>query len=121
MNWKSPIPVGREPTGVVRRDANPFVSLQQEVERLFDDFARGFPAFGYASLSPSMDVTETDKEIELTAELAADAGLTVDEPGFRELLEEQRARARAASGPIRRAACGGATGTPGRSACTTRP
>ena len=34
--------------------------------------------------------------IELTAELAADAGLTVDEPGFRELLEEQRARARAA-------------------------
>lgn len=69
MNWKSPIPVGREPTGVARRDANPFVSLQQEVERLFDDFARGFPAFGYASLSPSMDVTETDKEIELTAEL----------------------------------------------------
>ncbi|MET0801619.1 MAG: alanine--tRNA ligase [Actinomycetota bacterium] len=34
--------------------------------------------------------------IELTAELAADAGLTVDESGFRELLEEQRARARAA-------------------------
>ncbi len=34
--------------------------------------------------------------IELTAELAADAGLTVDEEGFRELLEEQRARARAA-------------------------
>ncbi len=34
--------------------------------------------------------------IELTAELAAGAGLIVDEPGFRELLEEQRARARAA-------------------------
>ncbi len=34
--------------------------------------------------------------IELTAELAADAGLAVDESGFRELLEEQRARARAA-------------------------
>ena len=34
--------------------------------------------------------------IELTAELAADASLTVDEPGFRELLEEQRAKARAA-------------------------
>jgi len=34
--------------------------------------------------------------IELTAELAADAGLDVDEEGFRELLEEQRTRARAA-------------------------
>ena len=34
--------------------------------------------------------------IELTVELAADAGLQVDEQGFRELLEEQRARARAA-------------------------
>ena len=34
--------------------------------------------------------------IELTEELAADAGLAVDETGFRELLEQQRARARAA-------------------------
>ncbi|MEO8476735.1 MAG: alanine--tRNA ligase [Actinomycetota bacterium] len=34
--------------------------------------------------------------IELTVEIAADAGLTVDEDRFRELLEEQRARARAA-------------------------
>jgi alanyl-tRNA synthetase len=33
--------------------------------------------------------------IELTAELAAEAGLTVDEERFRDLLEEQRARARA--------------------------
>ena len=69
MNWKSLIPVGRERAGVARRDANPFVSLQQEVERLFDDFARGFPAFGSAGLVPSMDVTETDKEIELAVEL----------------------------------------------------
>jgi HSP20 family protein len=69
MSWKSLIPVGRERAGVARRDANPFLSLQQEVERLFDDFARGFPAFGPTSLTPSMDVTETDKEIELTAEL----------------------------------------------------
>jgi alanyl-tRNA synthetase len=34
--------------------------------------------------------------IELTVEIAADAGLTVDEDRFRELLGEQRARARAA-------------------------
>jgi alanyl-tRNA synthetase len=35
--------------------------------------------------------------IELTTELAADAGLAVDEQRFRELLEEQRARARKAA------------------------
>ena len=64
MNWKSLIPVGRERAGVARREVNPFVSLQQEVERLFDDFARGFPAFGSAGLVPNMDVMETDKEIE---------------------------------------------------------
>jgi alanyl-tRNA synthetase len=34
--------------------------------------------------------------IELTIEIAADAGLTVDEDRFRELLDEQRTRARAA-------------------------
>lgn len=71
MNLKSLIPVSRE-----RSVANPFTSLQREIDRLFDDFTRGFPS-GVASLSgngatalmPSMDVTETDKEIEISAEL----------------------------------------------------
>ncbi len=71
MNLKSLIPVGRD-RGVAA-PANPFVSLQREIDRLFDDFTR-FPAFtafgnGKAELMPSMDVTETDKEIEITAEL----------------------------------------------------
>jgi len=69
MNLKSLIPVGRDrgSTGSV----NPFISLQREVDRLFDDFTRGFPVFGGngANLVPSMDVTETDKEIEIAAEL----------------------------------------------------
>jgi len=52
--------------------------LQREVDRLFEDFTRGFPSFptspafqtrGAVDLMPSMDVTETDKEIEITAEL----------------------------------------------------
>ena len=74
MNLKSLIPIGREST-VARRDANPFTSLQREIDRLFDDFSRGFPtvssfpAFTTPPLTPSMDVTETDKEIEVTAEL----------------------------------------------------
>lgn len=73
MNLKSLIPVGRE-RGVAA--ANPFTSLQREIDRLFEDFTRGFPTGfpalggnGAAKLLPSMDVTETDKEIEITAEL----------------------------------------------------
>jgi HSP20 family protein len=67
MNLKSLIPVGRD-----RSVASPFVSLQREVDRLFEDFSRGFPTLSGNSanaLMPNMDVTETEKEIEITAEL----------------------------------------------------
>jgi HSP20 family protein len=72
MNLKSLIPVGRDRT--ISGSSNPFMSLQREVERLFEDFTRGFPAMSAlggnrSSLMPSIDVTETDKEIEITAEL----------------------------------------------------
>jgi HSP20 family protein len=69
MNLKSLIPFGRDRT--VAGSSNPFMSLQREIDRLFDDFSRGMPAFGNtgAGLMPSMDVTETDNEIEITAEL----------------------------------------------------
>ena len=72
MNLKSLIPVGRQ-RGVARAD-NPFVSLQNEIDRLFDDFTRGFPSLsmgngGMTAMVPTMDVAETDKEIEITAEL----------------------------------------------------
>jgi HSP20 family protein len=69
MNLKSLIPVGRD-RGIAA-PANPFMSLQREIDRLFDDFTRGFPTFGNGKtdLLPSMDVTETDKQIEITAEL----------------------------------------------------
>jgi HSP20 family protein len=70
MNLKSLIPVGRQRS--VARAGNPFVSLQNEVDRLFDDFTRGFPSIagGAADVTlPTMDVAETDKEIEITAEL----------------------------------------------------
>ena len=70
MNLRSLIPVGRERS--VARSDNPFMSLQREIDRLFDDFTRGFPtlpSLGTTELLPSMDVTETDKQIEITAEL----------------------------------------------------
>ena len=70
MNLTSLIPMGRE-RGTV---SQPFLSLQREIDRLFDDFTRGFstlsmmPAPG-GKLMPVTDVTETDKEIEISAEL----------------------------------------------------
>jgi HSP20 family protein len=72
MNLRSLIPIGRS-RDVARRDYTPFVSLQREIERLFDDFTRGFPSVvssgGRPELMPAMDVTETDTDIEVTAEL----------------------------------------------------
>ncbi|MFI5015382.1 MAG: Hsp20/alpha crystallin family protein [Hyphomicrobiales bacterium] len=69
MNLRSLIPVGRNRTALTAQ-TNPFVSLQQEIERLFDDFGGSFSGFGEkGNLVPRMDVTETDKAIEVTAEL----------------------------------------------------
>ena len=70
MNLKSLIPVGRQ-RGVARTD-NPFLSLQNEIDRLFENFTTGFPSIGNGLTNvtlPTMDVSETDKEIEITAEL----------------------------------------------------
>jgi HSP20 family protein len=71
MNLKSLIPINRD-RGVTRMEGHPFSSLQREVDRLFDDFTRGFPAFGFGGtrdLVPSVDVSETDKELLIAAEL----------------------------------------------------
>src|SRR5215813_3072527 len=73
MNLRSLIPIGRS-HDVARREYTPFWSLQREIDRLFDDFTRGFPSFSSATtgrheLLPAIDVVETDNDIELTAEL----------------------------------------------------
>lgn len=69
MNLRSLVPTGRD-RGVSGGDS-PFFSLQREIDRLFEDFSRGMPAFngGNKEMMPSMDVIETDKDIEVTAEL----------------------------------------------------
>ncbi len=56
---------------------NSFEKLQREVERVFDSFSRGFPvpstskdqATAFGSFSPKLDVSETDKQLEITAEI----------------------------------------------------
>jgi HSP20 family protein len=69
MNLKSLIPIGRD--HIARREPAPFAALQREIDRLFHDFARGWSTFPTAEtgLVPSVDVAESDKEIEITAEL----------------------------------------------------
>lgn len=85
MNVRDLIPWSRDnprfPAGY--RDADPFVALHREVNRVFDNMFRGFeqPGFGrYPSLPanpptgwsaswPIVEVAETDKELRVTAEV----------------------------------------------------
>lgn len=76
MSLRSLLPIGRE-RALSRTEKYPLMDLHREIDRLFDDFSRGFPALGSAfgmggqpsELMPSVDVVEGDKDIEVTAEL----------------------------------------------------
>ncbi len=59
-----------------REDDDAFLNLHREIERVFDDFQRGFhlpgwlkPSGGVSALSPRINVSETDNAVEVTAEL----------------------------------------------------
>lgn len=67
MTTKSVIPVGTQ-HAVARRETNPFSLLQQEIDRLFEGVTRNLPGFATTTM-PRMDIGETDKVIEITAEL----------------------------------------------------
>lgn len=82
MNVRDLIPWGRSngnqvPTVFRDSDRDPFLSLHREVNRLFDDvfrsFDRNLPAFdSLASFGrgwPSVEISETEKEIRITAEV----------------------------------------------------
>ena len=72
---KTNVPVRQGAPAPAARTFSPFLNLRGEVDRLFEDFTRGFGRFGdwpdlrTTSLTPMMDVTETEKELEVTAEL----------------------------------------------------
>jgi HSP20 family protein len=58
-------------TDVARRDdGDPFTLMQKEINRMFSEFGRGWPArLTDGDVSPRLDVAETDSAIEVTAEL----------------------------------------------------
>src|SRR5689334_6372223 len=68
---------GREMTARRGEENNPFLTLHREMNRLFDDVFRGFdvaPLGGDRFLDramgwPNIEVSETDKDVKITAEL----------------------------------------------------
>lgn len=68
---------GRERMPVRRGEIDPFRDFQQQMNRLFDDFFSDFPlaprwgerGLAAVGFSPRVDVSETDKEIKVSAEL----------------------------------------------------
>src|SRR5919202_1856428 len=70
------IPWGRGSSSAPTRyseAADPFVTLRREMDRLFDDAFRGFgvPSLGFGRDVgwPSLEVSETEKDVTVTAEL----------------------------------------------------
>jgi HSP20 family protein len=71
------VPWGRNRSVAAPRfpdNGDPFLALHREVNRMFDDFARSFgmgmPArFGISGTWPHVEVSETDKEVKVVAEL----------------------------------------------------
>jgi HSP20 family protein len=80
MAMRDLVPWGRGREVSVRRgEDSPFLTLHREMNRLFDDVFRGFDLTPFGSDHffdrvggswPSVEVSQTDKEIKITAELA---------------------------------------------------
>jgi HSP20 family protein len=67
---------GREVTTRRGEELNPFLTLHREMNRLFDDVFRGFEVAPFGDRSseaamgwPNIEVSETDKDVKVTAEL----------------------------------------------------
>lgn len=89
MNMRDLIPWGRDAhvASMYRNEqASPFLTLHREMNRLFDEALRDFGApslFGRMPTWPSVEVTETDKDIRVSAELPG-----LDEKDVEVLMED---------------------------------
>ncbi|WP_375194366.1 Hsp20/alpha crystallin family protein [Sphingobium sp.] len=70
-DYRSLIPFGRG--NLLRGGFDPFADFRKEMDRLVEDFGRGWPSApagdGKAFLIPKVDIAETDAGLEMTAEL----------------------------------------------------
>ncbi len=80
MNMRDLIPWGRNAQTTpspYREEADPFLTLHREMNRLFDDVFRGFDIAPFGSFGgmgrmagwPSVEVIDTDKDVRVSAEL----------------------------------------------------
>jgi HSP20 family protein len=72
MNWPTLSPFGRKSDLTVGGEADPFTSFRREMDRLFESFGRqmAWPReLGGVTMAPSVDVSETDKEVRIDVEL----------------------------------------------------
>ena len=75
MNLKSIVPWNKEKRSLARwpEDSDPFTQLQRRMNSLFDDFfsRSSLDLWGgkTGAFQPRIDVSETDKEVRITAEL----------------------------------------------------
>ncbi len=81
MNIRALTPFGRlSPLARMGADPDFFVGLRREMDRMFDDFASGWgaPTAPAAFLSPKVDIAETEKGLELVAELPGAEAKDID-------------------------------------------
>ena len=71
MSVRDLIPWNRGRDVMVRREANPFLALHREMNRLFDDVFRGFDLapFDRTMGWPNIEVSDTGKQMKVTVEL----------------------------------------------------
>ena len=74
--WKKREPEAEEGGGDLEVRGDPFATLQQRMNRMFDDFFHGTGlerlgavGEGWDAFSPCVDIVETDKEIRISVEL----------------------------------------------------
>ena len=93
MASRSLMPFSRNmPMSRWSEDSDPFLQMRREMNRLFDDVFGGFgspsllgPALRQMPAAPKIDVSETDNEIQITAEMPG-----IDQNDVEVLLEDDR-------------------------------
>lgn len=72
MHWPTLRPFGRPASGAAG-DQDPFTALRREMERLFESFGREIgwptPEGRPAARAPSIDISETENELKIEADL----------------------------------------------------